>query len=119
MFDDLMDELGYDKDDESTVGSDPAAVGNRIGNAWVEYGLNDGANEGPYMDYADDGVSCMFSQEQAAMMRGWLLDGGGDVFLDTATEPTGATAASAVPLQFPSYSGAGFTTGAPTTTTPR
>jgi hypothetical protein len=54
MFDDLMDELGYDKDDDSTVGSDPAAVGNRIGYAWVEYGLNDGANEGPYMDYADD-----------------------------------------------------------------
>ena len=53
-FDDLMDALGYDRTDTSTVGDSPAALGNRIGQAVIDYGLSDGANEGPLLDYVDD-----------------------------------------------------------------
>jgi len=53
-FDALMDDLGYDRTFTSTVGDSPAALGNRIGQAVVDHGLSDGANEGPLLDYADD-----------------------------------------------------------------
>jgi hypothetical protein len=53
-FDDLMDALGYDKEFTSTEGDSPAALGNRIGAAIIEYGLSDGANEGPFLQYHDD-----------------------------------------------------------------
>ncbi len=53
-FDDLMDALGYDRTFASTVGDSPAALGNRIGQTVIDYGLSDGANEGPLLDYADD-----------------------------------------------------------------
>ncbi len=53
-FDDLMDALGYDRTFTSTDGDSPAALGNRIGQAVIDYGLSDGANEGPLLDYADD-----------------------------------------------------------------
>ncbi|MDQ8181482.1 FG-GAP-like repeat-containing protein [Pelagicoccus sp. SDUM812005] len=42
---DFMLEKGYDPDDLSTEGSTPAAVGNRIGNAILSAGLEDGSNE--------------------------------------------------------------------------
>lgn len=53
-FDALMDALGYDRTNLSTVGDSPAAVGNRIGQTIIDFGLSDGANEGPLLDYADD-----------------------------------------------------------------
>ncbi len=42
---DQMTALGYDPDDFTTVGDSPAAVGNRIAQAVIDYGLADGANE--------------------------------------------------------------------------
>jgi len=45
-------ELGFDRDFTSTTGDAPAAVGNRIAAAVLNYGLHDGANEAG--DYADD-----------------------------------------------------------------
>jgi hypothetical protein len=53
-FDALMDSLGYDRGFTSTEGDSPAALGNRIGQTIIEYGMSDGANEGPYLDYEDD-----------------------------------------------------------------
>lgn len=53
-FDALMDALGYDRSFSSIDGDSPAAVGNRIGQAVIDFGLSDGANEGPLLDYADD-----------------------------------------------------------------
>jgi hypothetical protein len=46
--DELMGELGYDPTETSTdvSGGSPAAVGNRIAQCYIEYGLQDGANEG-------------------------------------------------------------------------
>ena len=44
-FDDKMDELGYDRSFTSTVGSTPAALGNRIADTIIAYGLRDYANE--------------------------------------------------------------------------
>jgi hypothetical protein len=40
-----MDELGYDRAFTSTEGASPAALGNRIAQAIIEFGLEDGANE--------------------------------------------------------------------------
>lgn len=40
-----MTSLGYDPNNLSTVGDSPAAVGNRIAQTIIDYGLNDGANE--------------------------------------------------------------------------
>jgi hypothetical protein len=40
-----MIDLGYDPDNESTVGSSPAALGNRVAQTVINYGLADGANE--------------------------------------------------------------------------
>jgi hypothetical protein len=45
LYDDLMDELGYDKNFYATVGDSPAAWGNRIAVTYLWYGLNDGSNE--------------------------------------------------------------------------
>jgi len=53
-FDGLMDSLGYNVMFTSTEGDSPAALGNRIGQAVIDYGLADGANEGVFLDYADD-----------------------------------------------------------------
>ena len=53
-FDALMDALGYDRTFDSAVGDSPAALGNRIGQAVIDYGLLDGANEGLLLDYEDD-----------------------------------------------------------------
>ena len=44
-YDCLMDELGYDKDFTSTVGSSPAARGNRVAITILFKGLNDNSNE--------------------------------------------------------------------------
>ena len=44
-FDDLMDQLGYDKSFTATVGTSPAAVGNRVAVTVLYVGLHDGANE--------------------------------------------------------------------------
>lgn len=44
-FDAAMDELGYDRSFESTEGDSPAAFGNRIAAAVLEFGLSDGSNE--------------------------------------------------------------------------
>lgn len=41
----LMENLGYDPDDNSTAGDSPAAVGNRIGAAVIAAALVDGSNE--------------------------------------------------------------------------
>ena len=53
-FDALMESLGYDASIETTEGESAAALGNRIGQAVIAYGLSDGANEGPMLDYVDD-----------------------------------------------------------------
>ena len=45
MYDALMDEEGYDKDNFTTIGSTPAAIGNRIALTYLWHGLNDGSNE--------------------------------------------------------------------------
>ena len=44
-FDAKMDELGYDRDFTSTLGDSPAALGNRIAQTVIEFGLNDNSNE--------------------------------------------------------------------------
>jgi hypothetical protein len=44
-IDALMDDLGYDKNFQGTVGNSPRALGNRIAIAVLAYGLADGANE--------------------------------------------------------------------------
>jgi hypothetical protein len=44
-FDQLMDELGYDKNFVSTVGNSPAALGNRIAQTYINFGLGDYSNE--------------------------------------------------------------------------
>ena len=50
-FDDLMDALCYPLDATATVGDSPAAVGNRIAEAVLTYGLTDGSNQaGGYAD---------------------------------------------------------------------
>jgi hypothetical protein len=46
-----MSDLGYDTSITSTVGNSPAAVGNRIAQSVINFGLSDGANElGNYAD---------------------------------------------------------------------
>ncbi len=52
-FDDLMLTLGYDTGDTGTDGNRPAAVGNRVANAIIEHGLDDGSNESA--TYVDPG----------------------------------------------------------------
>ncbi|HUG92846.1 MAG TPA: hypothetical protein VML55_18540, partial [Planctomycetaceae bacterium] len=50
-FDALMDDLGYDRSFTSTSGSLPAAIGNRVAQTIIAFGLTDGANEpGHYAD---------------------------------------------------------------------
>ena len=44
-YDQLMDDLGYDRSNESIVGDTPAALGNRIAASIIEFGLSDGSNE--------------------------------------------------------------------------
>jgi hypothetical protein len=46
-FDDLMDALCYPLDVTTTTGSSPAAVGNRIAQAVIAYGLADGSTRPP------------------------------------------------------------------------
>lgn len=50
-----MHDLGLDPDYLSTVGDAPAAVGNRIAQAVIDYGLRDGSNEAE--NYDDPGYS--------------------------------------------------------------
>jgi uncharacterized protein DUF6851 len=54
-FDDVMDALCYPLDRTSTAGGSPAAVGNRIAQAVIAYGLADGANEAD--GYTDPGYA--------------------------------------------------------------
>jgi hypothetical protein len=50
-FDNVMDSLCYPLNATTTTGNDPAAVGNRIAKAVLDYGLNDGSNQaGGYAD---------------------------------------------------------------------
>lgn len=50
-LDSRLSNLGFDIDNESVIGSSPAAIGNRIGAAVIRAGLEDGANEaGDYVD---------------------------------------------------------------------
>ncbi len=44
-FDQLMASLGYDTSFASTAGATPAALGNRIAQAWIQFGLADHSNE--------------------------------------------------------------------------
>ncbi len=44
-FDALMTQLGLDPNITTTSGNSPAALGNRIADVYINYGLNDGANE--------------------------------------------------------------------------
>jgi hypothetical protein len=44
-FDAKMDELGYDRSFTSTTGNSPAALGNRIAETYINYGLGDNSNE--------------------------------------------------------------------------
>jgi hypothetical protein len=48
-----MNALGYDPSFTSTEGDSPAAVGNRIGQAVIEYGQTDGATQGDLLCYPD------------------------------------------------------------------
>ena len=50
-FDALMNRLGYDPSTTTTTGDSAAAVGNRIGQAYIDFGLGDGSNE--INDYVD------------------------------------------------------------------
>jgi len=53
-LDDFMAVLALDPTDEHTDGTDPVAVGNRIGQAAIDAGLDDGANErNGYADTTD------------------------------------------------------------------
>ena len=52
IFDDLMDDLGYDKNITTMVGNSAAAVGNRVAAQVLAATLYDGANEAN--DYEDD-----------------------------------------------------------------
>jgi len=45
-YDLLMGELGYDTSFTDTVGNSPAALGNRIAESIIAFGMTDGANEG-------------------------------------------------------------------------
>lgn len=45
MYDALMDSLGYDKANTSTVGDSPAAIGNRIAAAVIAFGYGDNSNQ--------------------------------------------------------------------------
>jgi len=50
-FDNVMDSLCYPLNVTTTTGTDPAAVGNRIAKAVLDYGMNDGSNQaGGYAD---------------------------------------------------------------------
>lgn len=50
-FNARMNSLGYDREDSSTVGNDPAAVGNRVAQTIISWVLDDGSNEnGGYVD---------------------------------------------------------------------
>jgi hypothetical protein len=50
-FDNVMDSLCYPLTVTTTTGNDPAAVGNRIAKAVLDYGMNDGSNQaGGYAD---------------------------------------------------------------------
>ena len=51
-LDDRMDNLGYDKTNETLLGTTPPAIGNRIAAAVISHGLADGSNE--VEDYVDD-----------------------------------------------------------------
>ena len=44
-FDNVMDSLCYPLNVTTTTGNDPAAVGNRIAKAVIDYGMNDGSNQ--------------------------------------------------------------------------
>ena len=44
-IDTLMSDLGYDPSITTTVGTSPEALGNRIADTYITYGLSDGANE--------------------------------------------------------------------------
>ncbi|HKX56738.1 MAG TPA: hypothetical protein VJN01_11565, partial [Xanthomonadales bacterium] len=44
-FDQLMNQLGYDSSMVSLVGDTPAALGNRIAQSWINFGLADHSNE--------------------------------------------------------------------------
>ena len=50
-YDLLMSELGYDISITDTAGDTPAALGNRIAESVIQFGLTDGANE--QLDYAN------------------------------------------------------------------
>ncbi len=45
IFDNLMNSLGYDPKNETTVGNSPAAIGNRIARQILDSTLQDGSNE--------------------------------------------------------------------------
>ncbi|MEM8945261.1 MAG: vanadium-dependent haloperoxidase [Planctomycetota bacterium] len=45
LFDAVMDDLGYDKNETTTVGDSPAAIGNRIAAKVLGDTINDGSNE--------------------------------------------------------------------------
>jgi hypothetical protein len=51
QYDLMMSDMGYDINNESVVGDTPAALGNRIAAAIIEFGQTDGANE--QNDYAN------------------------------------------------------------------
>lgn len=53
-FEATMLSLGYDPTVDTTVGDTPAALGNRIGQAVIDYGLSDNAYEGSSLCYPDD-----------------------------------------------------------------
>lgn len=50
-YDMLMADLGYDLNNTDTTGNTPAALGNRVAQSVIDYGLNDGSNE--QLNYAN------------------------------------------------------------------
>jgi hypothetical protein len=63
VFEQTMLDLGFDPSITTTVGDTPAAVGNRIGQAVIDYGLADGAAEGFDLCYPDPSGYTSFNDE--------------------------------------------------------
>jgi hypothetical protein len=52
-FEQLMHSLGFDPNNVATEGDSPSAIGNRIGQTVIDFGLNDGTVEGTDLCYPD------------------------------------------------------------------
>lgn len=89
--------LGFDPQDTSTAGNSAAALGNRIAQAYIDYGLSDGSNEAN--DYANrvyEPVNDPFTPELGGNStltheNRWQPISFVDGFVDQSNIPTGTT----------------------------